>query len=63
MIPLKTPAIFLLSFTSCQNLENLDLSGFTTKKKPTLYKMFQGVGRPDIFACRDEEIVRTYRNG
>ena len=63
MIPLKTPAIFLLSFTSCQNLENLDLSGFTTKKNPTLYKTFQGVGRLDIFVCSDEAIVRAYRNG
>ena len=63
MITLKTPAIFLLSFTSCQNLENLDLSGFTSKKNPTLYKMFQGVDRLDIFMSRDEAIVRAYRNG
>lgn len=50
-------------FAGCRSLTSLNLSGFTTKKNPTLYKMFQGVGRLNTFVCSDEAIVRAYRNG
>ena len=50
-------------FAGYRSLTSLNLSGFTTKKNPTLYKMFQGVGRLNTFVCSDEAIVRAYRNG